>query len=192
MHIEELYEKFCRDFRKSVNLTRLSSTTEWTKEILKYFSCLGENEKEQYKIYANPKDIEKVERSYLVDLCWSKEGKEGHDYKDYKGLEFILESEWSTEEDEIMWDFCKLIDIKANLKVMVICIEERRINGIVEEMAATIKKGDLKLKEEIYLVIIFVPLPSVYNPERYIIKGCRIDSNGINQSLQPTDFNLTN
>lgn len=187
MHIEELYEKFCSDFRKSVNLTRLSSTSEWTKEILKYFSCLGENE--QYKIYASPNDVEKAERSYLVDLCWSKEGQ---DYKDYKGLELILESEWSTEEDEIMWDFCKLIDIKANLKVMVICIEEKRIKGIVEEMAATIKKGDLKLREEIYLVIIFVPLASIHNPERYIIEGYRIDSNGINQRLQPADFDLIN
>lgn len=190
MHIEELYEKFCSEFKKSANLTRLSSTTEWTKEILKYFSCLGENGNAQYKIYANPNHVEKAEQSYLVDLCWSKE--DSQDYKDYKGLELILESEWLTEEDEIMWDFCKLIDIKANLKVMVICIEERRIKGIVEEMAATIKKGDLKLREEIYLVIIFVPLPSVHNPERYIIEGYKIDNNGINQRLQPADFDLIN
>lgn len=189
MTIEELYKDFCENFNKDHALSQDSSTAKWTEEILKYFFELGkELGKDDYRIYTNPKAIKESEGSYLVDLCWSKE--KGEDYKDYKGLELILESEWLTSEEEILDDFCKLIDIKSFLKVMVICVAEKKTDDMLQKMTETIKSSRIKFKEENYLVIIFIPLPTMDVPERYVIKGYKIDSEGMSQKLQQADFIL--
>jgi len=186
MTIEELYKNFCEDFKKVSNLSLNSSSSEWTKAILRYFFKLGE--KEHYRVYTDPQHVKETEGFYLVDLCWSKEiGKE---YRDYKGLELVLESEWLTSEEEIMNDFCKLIDVKSFLKTMVICIKEKDIDTKLRKMTETIKSARIKFKEENYLVINFVPIPSISNPEKYIIEGYKINSEGVSQSLPPADFNL--
>lgn len=186
MTIEELYNHFCSNFRKSSTLTRDSNNSEWTKNIYSYFS--GEGRNSGFRIYAKPNIIKEAEQEYLVDLCWSKE--ESEDYLDYKGLELVLESEWLTDEDEIMWDFCKLIDMKALLKVMIICIDKKGIENIIRKMTGAITNNRIKCKEENYLVIIFVPVPSIYNSDKYIIEGYKINYNGIYQRLKPAEFSF--
>ena len=186
MTIEELYNCFCSNFKKDSTLTRKSNNTEWTKNIYSYFYKHGiEN---SFQVYAKPNIIKEAKQEYLVDLCWSKE--EARDYFDYRGLELILESEWLTSEDELMWDFCKLIDMKAFLKVMIICIDKKGVEDIIKKMAGTIKSSRIKFQEENYLVIIFVPMPSIYNPDKYIIEGYKINYEGIHQRLKPTEFSL--
>ncbi len=185
MTIEELYKDFCENFNKGHTLLQDSSTTKWTEEILKYFFELG---KDDYRIYTNPRVVKESKGSYLVDLCWSKE--KGEDYRDYKGLELILESEWLTSGKEILDDFCKLIDIKSFLKVMVICMAEEKIDDMLQKMTETIKSSRIKFKEENYLVIIFTPLPTIYAPERYAIEGYKINSEGMSQKLQQVAFIL--
>lgn len=184
MTIEELYNCFCSNFKKDSTLTQNSTNPEWTKNIYFYFYKQGKEN--GFKVYAKPNVVKEAGQEYLVDLCWSKE--ESSDYLDYKGLELVLESEWLTDEDEIMWDFCKLIDMKAFLKLMVICINKREVEDIIKKMAGTIKSNRIKLKEENYLVIIFVPIPTIYNPNKYIIEGYKINTDGIHQRLKPTEF----
>lgn len=185
MTIEELYKDFCENFNKDHALSQDSSTPKWTEAILKYFFELG---KDDYEVYTNPKVIRESEGSYLVDLCWSK--KTGKKHRDYRGLDLILESEWSTKGKEIMNDFDKLIDVKSLLKVMVICVEERKIGDILQKMTKAIGSSRIKFKDENYLAIIFIPFPTIRAPERYVIEGYKINSEGKSQKLQQADFIL--
>lgn len=184
MNIEELYIDFCNNFKKVSTLTQNSSSPEWTKNIYDYFYNLGKEN--SFRVYAKPNVIKDGEREYLVDLCWSQE--EGTEYQDYKGLDLILESEWETKKDEIMWDFCKLVDIKSFLKIMILCVLREEFDVILQEMLEAINASRIKFKEENYLVIVFVPIPSIYNPQRYIIEGYKINNEGLETKLQSVDF----
>lgn len=184
MTIEDLYKNFCENFKKISVLTSDSGTSEWTKAIYRYF--YKEGVENGFRVWAKPNILAEGEQEYIVDLCWSKEL--GSEYKDYMGLELALESEWLTNKDEIMWDFCKLIDIKAFFKVMVICVREEEVNLRLKEMTETIKKSRIKLPDENYLIVVFIPLPTIFNPRQYVIEGYRVNCEGASDKLQSIDF----
>ncbi len=183
MTVDELYVRFCDEFKESSILTRDSGDSEWTKSIYNYFYKLGKEN--SFVVYCRPNIIKAGEYEYLVDLCWSK----GSEYIDYKGLELTLESEWLKGKDEILLDFCKLVDIKSAMKVMVICIKDEEINYILESMSNAIKNSSIEQKQsEEYLIIIFRALPTMSNPEQYVIEGYKIDNRGIRNKLKTADF----
>ena len=184
MTVEELYKDFCENFQCLSALTAASSTPEWTKAVYNCFHAWGR--KNNFKVYSKPNILGTGEQEYLVDLCWSKE--DGQKYSDYKGLELALESEWLTSEDEIMWDFCKLIDVKAFIKTMVICIKEEEINRIINLMAETVKSSRIKFDQENYLIIAFIPLPTITYPTQYVIRGSKISSEGYVHDFPSVDF----
>jgi hypothetical protein len=184
MTIEELYKNFCENFKKISALTSDSGTSEWTKAIYHYF--YKEGVENGFRVWAKPNILAEGEQEYIVDLCWSKEL--GSEYKDYMGLELALESEWLTSKDEIMWDFCKLIDIKSFLKVMVICVREEEVNTMLQEMVGTIKKSRIRIPDENYLIIIFIPLPTFSSPRQYVIEGYKANCEGVSNKLQTVDF----
>ena len=186
MTIEELYGDFYKNFRNGSTLTRNSNNTEWTKNIYRYFYKQGV--KNGFKVYANPDVIIEGETEYLVDLCWSKE--DTVEYRDCKGLELVLESEWGTPKDAILWDFCKIVDMNAFLKIMVISIKEAEINSILKEMAEIIKGNRIQFKEENYLIIVFAPIHLTSDFEQYVIYGYKVSSEGMGQKLQSADFIL--
>lgn len=184
MTIEELYKNFCENFKKISTLKSDSSIPEWTEAVYRYFYKEGiEN---GFRVWAKPNVLVEGRQEYIVDLCWSKEL--GSEYKDYMGLELALESEWSTSKDEIMWDFCKLVDIKSFLKVMVICVREEEVNTMIQEMTGTIKKSRIKFPDENYLIVVFLPLPTIYNPRQYVIQGYKVNCEGASDKLQAVDL----
>lgn len=184
MTIEELYKNFCENFNKISTLTSDSGTSEWTKAIYRYF--YKEGVENGFRVWAKPNILAEGEQEYIVDLCWSKEL--GSEYKDYIGLELALESEWLTSKDEIMWDFCKLIDIKSFFKVMVICVREEEVNLMLKEMTETIKKSRIKFPDENYLIVVFIPLPTISNPRQYVIEGYKANCEGSSDKLESVDF----
>ncbi len=184
MTIEELYKNFYENFKKIAMLTPDSNTSEWTKAIYRCFYNGGVGH--GFRVWAKPNILAEGEQEYIVDLCWSKEL--GNDYKDYMGIELALESEWLTSKDEIMWDFCKLIDIKSFFKVMVICIREEEINPMLEGMIEAIKKSRIKFPSENYLIIVFTPLPTISNPRQYVIEGYKVNYEGTSDKLQSVDY----
>lgn len=186
MTIEELYKNFCENFKKISALTVDSGTPEWTKAIYQHF--YREGTANGFKVWAKPNILAEGEQEYIVDLCWSKEL--GAEYTDYLGLELALESEWLTSTDEIMWDFCKLIDIKSFLKIMIVCVREEEVNRTLQKMTATIQKSRIKFRDENYLIIVFIPMPTFSNPRQYVIAGYKISSEGISNKLSSIDFVL--
>lgn len=60
--------------------------------------------------YPTPKD-----REWLYDLIWFQNSPEKH----LERLVMALESEWSRDPDEILYDFEKLLVARAPLKVMI-------------------------------------------------------------------------
>lgn len=57
---------------------------------------------------------------WLYDLCWFEltENKNIWDFKDIKKIKLVLESEWENEY-EILDDFLKLVQAKAENKIMI-------------------------------------------------------------------------
>jgi hypothetical protein len=168
---KETYEQFCQDWKIiGSDLPWYGKATPWTKKIFQYFS--DEGKKINFKVYADSGMIAGTQE-YMVDLCWSNEDKDK-----YYGLELAMESEWSENEDEILYDFSKIVDIKSYLKIMIISVQENKINGIIDKMSSMILEGKIKLPNEEYLVIIFTDDFERAENERIGISGFRIDNDG--------------
>ena len=171
VNAKEIYEQFCKDWKMiGSDLPWDSGATPWTKKIFQYFS--DEGKKRNFKVYADSGMIAGTQE-YMVDLCWSNEDKDK-----YYGLELAMESEWSEDEDEILYDFSKIVDIKSYLKIMIISVQEKKIRGIIDKMSSTVSEGKIKLPNEEYLIIIFTDDFEHAENERIGIIGFRMDNNG--------------
>lgn len=199
---KETYEQFCQNWKMiGSDLPWDSGATPWTKKIFQYFS--DEGKKKNFKVYADSGMIYRFAsrtlhlkndrpsegllnnvalnmqgyiagtQEYMVDLCWSNEDKDK-----YYGLELAMESEWSESEDEILYDFSKIIDIKSYLKIMIISVQEKKISGIIDKMSSMASEGKIKLPNEEYLIIIFTDDFECAENERIGIIGFRMDNNG--------------
>jgi hypothetical protein len=83
---------------------------------------------------------------YMVDMCWYKETKK----KEF--ADTVIEEEWSDDND-LSWDFNKLVDFKAYLKVFIFSPNSQKITRWINIFKKIIKKNPIKLDEEIYLII---------------------------------------
>ena len=89
-----------------------------------------------------------------------------------------MESEWWPGEDEIDHDFCKLIDIKAYLKVWVCSYGKRVIDARKSRMCKNVAGGKFKFPEEQYLIINLPDSQRKEYRDRLIIDAFWIDSKG--------------
>lgn len=96
---------------KRVYSLRLSDK-EWTYEIK---SIVGELGFENHKKVCASGFPDYFEREWLYDLVWYEEDNHGRLMK----LPLVMESEWKTDYHAIKYDFEKLLQAKADLKVMV-------------------------------------------------------------------------
>lgn len=119
----------------------------WTKKILGFFYDLGM--KQKYDVYASPKIGKKNTHEYLVDLSWVFENEKG------SWIELALEEEWSLNKDAIFFDFHKLLDVKAKLKVFICFPNERDREDFPKEMAKDILNQANKMFDEKYLIVVF-------------------------------------
>jgi hypothetical protein len=55
-------------------------------------------------------------QEYMVDMCWTKVDRRSW-YS--KRIEVAIECEWSSNEEELLWDFSKLLDLNAEIKVFI-------------------------------------------------------------------------
>ena len=94
------------------HLPRGHSDTEWTTQIKCDIGQIGLDAGllATASGYPTPKD-----REWLYDLIWFQNSPEKHLEK----LVMALESEWSRDPDEILYDFEKLLVARAPLKVMI-------------------------------------------------------------------------
>lgn len=99
-----------KDVLNKVHNREYKNKTDWTSVFKTSLKELGE--KYKYNVYPNDKDGE-----WLVDLCWSSDGKDWE--KDFKGLKLACEIEWSRDINEIIYDFQKLTVIDADIRLFI-------------------------------------------------------------------------
>lgn len=93
-----------------------SSDGDWTREILKDLKQLGY----QWGYWVCP-DANQMTGAWLYDLSWYRDKNE-----ELVEVPMVLESEWSRHWKSIRFDFEKLLQAKAGIKVMI--FEERDIS----------------------------------------------------------------
>ncbi len=168
---KEIFSRFLYDYDKKIRpLSWDDKNSEWTKKILGYFIDLGESL--GYNVYTDPR-VRNGYYEYLVDLCWAIELKD--DYPNEWGIELAIEQEWSTELKEIYYDFEKLLDIKANLKIMICSPRIKDIDDILLTFQKYVSKCMIKIPTERYLIIIFTKDINRKESERIKIEGYEID-----------------
>lgn len=149
---------------------------EWTKQILTFFAELGK--KYLYHVYLDPQygvlDLEKEPtEEYMVDLCWTFEDECMRGY----WMELALESELSAQDlGSIMWDFYKLIDIKAFMKIGICAPKLSERDKVIREMESAVSVSGIKSPFERYLLILILyhGAPEKES-ERIEIKGYEIN-----------------
>ena len=167
-------------FRKNVDgmaeaLNPLSSRPEWTRFVKRHWGALGQ--RSGFEVWGWGDNSE-----YLVDLCWRREPEKGDTY-----TELALESEWDTKEDAIIYDFYKLVDVKAHRKVMICQISPDRWTEIVSVLAEVVKNCPLRLKDEEYLVVVHRDDQRRDDALVEVVQGFVIDNAGKSRELGPPE-----
>jgi hypothetical protein len=118
-------------------------------------------------------DPDRNASGYLVDLCWEEYAKGKHCW-----LELILEEEWAGDWDGLSWDFSKLLDVKANIKVFICFPKEAERREVPVALANWVSEHAIKCPDESYLLIIFSRDARRKQSERLQIEGFAIDYRG--------------
>ena len=160
-----LFKKYLEDFPKVINIRWSDDGKTWTKKNLDYFRKLAKAG--GYDCYP---DTEKGVGEYLVDLCWENQTEWKHHW-----LELALEEEWNENWDGIFWDFGKLTDVKAFIKVFICFQKEAERSELPVALAHFVSQNGIKLPEEAYLVIMFSRNPRRRLSERLQIEEFAVD-----------------
>lgn len=111
----------------------------WTRECLHGLVKLGDE-----CGYATCPEVSTMKGEWLYDMIWYKEIEDGADDKDIwpkrmSDVVLVAESEWSSSISEIRYDFQKLIQANARIKLLV-------CDGVNEDEYASLVK-DIELFE---------------------------------------------
>jgi hypothetical protein len=82
--------------------------TEWTAEVKSALRSLGK--RKDYAVCPGPGD-----KAWLFDLIWFRNDQDHR----LREVVLVVESEWSLDSDEIIYDFEKLLVAKSPIKLMV-------------------------------------------------------------------------
>ena len=108
--IEAIKECLC-NVAKKLNEEHRTLNSEWTKMCLGELAGLGERKEYGYQAAPCPRCSE---HGWLYDLIWW-EGENGG----MKDLILALESEWSPSIQSVRYDFQKLVQARARIKVLI-------------------------------------------------------------------------
>jgi len=168
---KDFYKSFKRHFKKT-NLswkTLRHSNAYWTKVMM--VKVLGQMAEDYGRVpysrfhsnygWGHPE--------YMVDMCWEKQSKNEF----YYYLDVAIEEEWDdmgTDKWDLLKDFCKLIDIKAYLKVFIFSPKRRNVETWIGWFTELIKNHPMKMNDEVYIVLSLTKGKNDYTGvERYII-----------------------
>jgi len=141
---KNIFQSFMKDFETERFLAKRTIPS-MTKILKNYFYELGKSK--GFEPWTTKRGKE-VSYEYLVDHCWA--------VKDQKGiwLEMALESELSERNVEgILYDFEKLTDVKAFLKIGIFHPQIKRIEEVASKCAELIRRHRIKIVGEQYLLI---------------------------------------
>lgn len=138
-----IYTAFRNWFIKQSGFRWGESRRNWTPRIKRFFGLLGQQDGFT-SVYTRriPRQSE-----YLVDLVWKIE-------RPRRYLELALESELSGKRSEIMKDFEKLLDVKANIKVGLFQLNSDIGEDLIEKMRDKLLEQAYPISSEKYLIIL--------------------------------------
>ena len=139
----ELFDHFLAELPQSIkSLDARGNDDVWTAWVLDYFSTMGSAR----KFNVRRTDTHKGECEFLVDLCWINESNGAC------VMELALECEWG-EKEAVLYDFCKLIHLKAGLKVMVCALSDQSKEDLLEQVRVKVEQSRFKVTDEQCLII---------------------------------------
>lgn len=144
-----------------------------TKDLLDWFR--KEGRARGYQVY--PDRVE-MAKEYLNDLCWCVEadGTPQTGSWTYRGIALALESELERAWDEILYDFHKLLDVKAPLKILICAPNRHQLEILSARISSQIKEHMFGTPSEHYLVIALGPK---------VVNGWSFDHTGANSTSEP-------
>jgi len=116
----------------------------WTKKIKDALCQLGHEMK--CAVNANGCDCADDKREWLFDMVWA------YPKDDWKELILTMESEWSRDEDEIWWDFEKLLVVRSKYRIFIFQANETEIKNLMEKFWDKIKKVKTSLSGDRYFL----------------------------------------
>lgn len=141
--LPEKPNKIANEIKKEVRQLVKDRRPDWSKKIKEVLRKLGK--RNGYLVYPDP---EKKDGAWLLDLIWL-DRKTG-------AIRLAVESELG-KEGEVLYDFQKLLCIKAPLKIMIYYVDKK---PFVKEFEDYIKDFDQHVRGERYLLIEFAPGPT--------------------------------
>jgi len=157
LKLRELLERVVREDNDAGGL----ATGEWTKRIKLEFSKLGHEK--GFSVSAS--ECEGVETGeWLFDLIWCDGERDPWVFLE---MPMAMECEWSLNDDEIWWDFEKLLVVRAKYRVFIF---NKKSNNEVKRLMDDFRNRIVKFR-------------SVQNGDRYFLAGFSWESAGFNFSL---------
>ncbi len=147
--LSSLYRQYL-DALPKIGVHTSSSGAEWTRHIKVWWAKKGIEY--SFQVWANGFDLKYVnfhKREFMVDLLWEVDNER------VAKMQMASECEWDMTPDEILWDFCKLVYVKAGQKVMIFQVSSRQEDDdIVNELSGLVKRCRIKQEPaEQYLLI---------------------------------------
>lgn len=118
----------------------------WTNAMMTALTALAYDEY-NYWVYSKPNAYDDTINEWLYDMTWY----ESHDDKgkNIKAIHLILESEWNWNFEEIEYDFTKLLQGRAGLRVFI--FQTRNIQQSLKLLTDTVEKSTIAEKGDRYL-----------------------------------------
>jgi hypothetical protein len=148
-HIEEI-KTILERFEQEAHAKQIKGDANWTYEIKRKLMEAGESH--EYKTCASGFKDE-CDPEWLYDVVWYKEEGTGDDSR-LIDVPMILESEWQSHLKSIKYDFEKLLQANARLKVMICQAYEKHKESRLEYFRDAIAKFQRNIHEDVYLIAI--------------------------------------
>lgn len=121
----------------------------WTREIKTELFKLGDSI--GYSVYTSKaNDYDDSSNEYLYDMIWYTSEDESSRVHDLREINMALESEWKMSFDEIKYDFYKLVQSRAELRVMI--FQSKDVTTIMNQLKSIINESMISLKGDFYLL----------------------------------------
>lgn len=143
-------EKTIQDFllKTSEKLVKeaIQNDRAWTHEIKIGLTKIAYEH--NYRVYTHRNDFDDTVNEWLYDMTWY----EAYDEKGYdiKSIPLILESEWKRSFEEIKYDFYKLIQGRADLRVFI--FQAANVDGTMNQLVEIIDKSSISQAKDKYLL----------------------------------------
>jgi len=147
--LREIYATF-RSMPETIKEGGLgNSNTVWTRQVVRDFKQLGY--KWGYWVCPDPNQMT---GAWLYDVSWYRTNGYGHaeGYQVLVEVSLVLESEWSRHWADIRYDFEKLLQAKAGIKVMVFEQCDETVEVISEKLVASIRAFGRHDPDECYVL----------------------------------------